>query len=181
MKSIFDANFYFQFTPTNPKELQSLLDKIITPENDDPHAWSANCLVETISLNAENWIHHIGPSLDIFSKHFNYSGRYEVSNPWINLYSKNGFQEIHDHHDCDMSAVFLLNDGIDFARLYFYDRLSGVLNKSVRELIGYNSYYYPELKAGDFIIFPSSTLHGVSPHKSKEIRKTFAFNFNLLK
>ena len=39
-----------------------------------------------------------------------------------------------------------------------------------------SNIYYPEVKAGDVILFPSHMLHGVSPHGSDTVRKTFSFN-----
>ena len=177
-ESVFDTTFFLKFTPPNSKKLQSLVDKITKAENDDPHAWDGNCLVETIALNADNWIEHLGPSLDMVSSHFDYTGAYQVGNPWVNLYNENGFQEVHDHHECDMSAVFFVNHGNDFAKFYFYDRMSGMMSRSLQKLTGYKTCCYPDIQPGEFIIFPSSFLHGVSPHRSKEIRKTLAFNFS---
>jgi len=157
-----------------------LINQKFESENDEKLGWHFNCLVNTLTLNAENWMRHIIPSLDIFSREFSYDGGFEVIDPWINSYSYNGFQEIHTHRCCDMAAVFFVNTGDNFGKFYFYDRLSGLLNPPIEKLIGYNDVIYPEVKPGDIIMFPSNLLHGVKPHKSHEIRKTFAFNFKLI-
>ena len=46
-------------------------------------------------------------------------------------------------------------------------------------MVNYSDNYTPELKTGDFIVFPSHILHGVTPHNSDSVRKTLSFNINI--
>ena len=42
--------------------------------------------------------------------------------PWINMYTRGQYQEIHDHHGVDFASVFFANDGEGFAKFYFHNR-----------------------------------------------------------
>lgn len=180
MQTIFDLNFYIKFTPPNSKELIKLLDGIKTPESNEKFTWDVKCLVDTIPLESKNWADSLIPSLNIFSEHFSYTDNFEVSNPWINHYSYNGFQETHYHPYSDISAVFFINEGIDFGRFYFYDRMSGLINPKIQKLLRFDDTCVPKVNCGDMIMFPSYLLHGVTPHKNEEIRKTLSFNIKLI-
>ena len=40
--------------------------------------------------------------------------------------------------------------------------------------------WWPNVKAGDIILFPSYLLHGVSPHKLRKPRTTISFNLQFI-
>ena len=182
IETIFPKNFYYKFTPPNSKDLINFLSKNVN-SNRNMH-WDQNCLVNAFCLSKEDWknvFEYLTPSLDMISKEFSYTGSYEIDLPWLNHYSFNGFQELHIHPGSDLSLVFFINDGKNFGQFYFYDRMSIEMPEAVKQLVDYESCFYPEIKSGQFIVFPSTMLHGVTPHKSKEIRKTFALNLNLIR
>ena len=176
MKTIFNTNFYYKFTPPNSKELIRLLDKVTENESENKLKWDIKCSVNTIQLKLENWAEHLVPSLRIAAKHFSHNGDFFIDNPWINWYSYNGFQEIHCHPYFDIVGVFFINEGDNFGKLYFQDRMSGLLNDNVLKYLKISDTYIPKVAAGDLIIFPSYLFHGVTPHRSDKIRKTFSFN-----
>ena len=178
MKHIFQTSFFQKFTPPNKDELINRINTVIDRKEPENVGWDADCLVDVIPLRWEDWIHDLEPSLDVFSKDLSYDGGFMIHHPWINLYEKNGFQEVHIH-DEDMASVFFLNDGPNFGELYFFDRMNGILPKSIEKLINYYPNIFPKVEAGDMIMFPGSLLHGVSAHRSDTIRKTFSFNFTL--
>lgn len=114
---------------------------------------------------------------------------------WYNTYSKNQYQEWHDHSggDSDFSAIhFLKYDEDEHIPTIFRNPTnrskvySSIKNKKRLQSINnnYNSIYsdifYPNIKEGDLLIFPSWLEHTVPPNKSKNLRITVAFNIELL-
>mgnify|MGYP005622815763 FL=1 len=101
--------------------------------------------------------------------------------PWLNLYKRGYYQEIHDHAGLDISSVFFANDGIDFGKFFFVDRHSCNFSEEYEDLISYTNHHQPTVKKGDIIFFSSHLLHGVSSHENDDIRKTLSVNFKLNK
>ena len=108
-------------------------------------------------------------------KKFNYT----MFNPWLNLYERGYYQELHCHKGNDLSSIFFVNDGINFSELFFYDRNANNFSDNFEELISYESTTNIPYKKGDIIFFPSHTLHGVTSHQNDEIRKTLSVNFKI--
>ena len=100
-------------------------------------------------------------------------------NPWLNLYERGYYQELHCHKGNDLSSIFFVNDGINFSELFFYDRNANNFSDNFEELISYESTINIPYKKGDIIFFPSHTLHGVTSHQNDEIRKTLSVNFKI--
>ena len=71
------------------------------------------------------------------------------------------------------------NIGPNFSSFYFYDRNNTCLEENTKRLLQYSNNHHVDYKAGEVIFFPGHMLHGVTPHKSDEVRKTFSVNFNL--
>ena len=103
---------------------------------------------------------------------------YTMYNPWLNLYKRRDFQEVHDHREHDFACVFIINEGKGFGEFYFKDRNCS-LSLKTEQLVNYTDVYVPKLKVGDLIIFPCFMFHGVSPHNSDIIRKTLSFNLDI--
>jgi uncharacterized protein (TIGR02466 family) len=146
---------------------------------DDDFTWGDLCHVKRESYVVEDWLDLLVEPVRLLSKELKITFNASISHPWANLYEKGGFQEIHYHDDCDIAAVIFLNDGPDFGKFYFWDANHTAFTKPWIKMItkmGLSNIYYPEVKAGDIIFFPSHMMHGVSPHKSDTIRKTFSFN-----
>ena len=100
-------------------------------------------------------------------------------NPWLNLYERDFYQEIHCHKGYDISSIFFVNDGGDFSEVLFYDRNATNFSDNFEDLISFESTVNISYKKGDIIFFPSHTLHGVTSHQSDDIRKTLSVNFKI--
>ena len=182
MKFIFPTNFYIQFQVPNAKEIIETLDYYDESHVDNSKfTWGSKSSSGKIPLKWENYIELFKPSLDIFANEFNSYIDYTMYNPWLNLYKRGDFQEVHDHHDHDFACVFIVNEGKGFGEFYFRDRNCIFPSAKVTEMMkdNYNETYIPELKTGDFIVFPSQMLHGVTPHNSDTVRKTLSFNIDI--
>lgn len=181
--TFFSSCIYWKFNIPNFDELRDYVD---TKENVNnlEQKWSKDCKVDTISLDLNECQHLFRPSFKLFYKFaFDKSANIQMHNPWINLYKKDYFQEIHDHKT-DISSVFFINDGEDFSKFYFYNRygnnisnkLSYLMNSENEEFV---DKHIPHYKQGEVIFFPGTMLHGVTPHKSDVIRKTVSCNFEI--
>ena len=114
----------------------------------------------------------------IFANEFNLIFKLKMYDPWLNLYKRGDFQEVHDHRKNDLACVFIVNEGRGFSEFYFKDRNYSLSLKTDR-MINYRNEYTPKLKTGGFIVFPSHILHGVTPHNSDSVRKTLSFNLDI--
>ena len=179
MKFIFPTNFYIQFQVPNAKEIIETIDYYNESHIDNSKfTWGSKSSSGKIPLKWENYIELFKPSLDIFANEFNSYIDYTMYNPWLNLYKRGDFQEVHDHHDHDFACVFIINEGKGFGEFYFKDR-NYSLSLQTDKMINYSNEYTPKLKSGDFIVFPSHMLHGVTPHNSDIVRKTLSFNLDI--
>ena len=176
MKPIFYNDYYFQY---RMPFFDKLLEAIPEDNFDENFTWGDLCKINRVSLDAEDYrdlllqpLHQLGSQLGIdFDA--------QILHPWMNVYGEGDFQEVHYHDDCDIASVIFLNDGPDFAKFYFWDSNHTAFTKPWIKIITkmkMSNIYYPEVKAGDIIMFPSHTYHGVTPHKSKEKRRTLSFN-----
>jgi len=186
MDYIFQSNFIFRFQPPNLDELLSKINEFDhTNVDNSAFIWGEYCNVDKIPLNLDEMMPYIAPSIDCISKELEYSDGYFITPPWINLYSKGYFQEVHDHFPWSLACVFFVNDGENFSKFYVKDRnnvnTSQDLQKILYKLNGYNSAHFINIKAGDMIVFPANMLHGVTAHNSDIVRKTFSFNLNFTK
>ena len=115
---------------------------------------------------------------------------------WYNAYSKNQYQEWHDHAGgkCDFSAIHFLkyDDNIHSPPIFrnptgksrlFSSQKNKERLKDKNNIVNsvYNQIYTPtNIKEGDLIIFPSWLEHVVPQNKSNELRITVSFNIDLL-
>ena len=176
---IFPTNFYVHFQVPNAKEIIEIINCYDESYIDNSKfTWGSRCSSEKIPLKWENYIELFEPSFDIFANEFNLSIKFKMYDPWLNLYKRGGFQEIHDHLYHDLSCVFIVNEGKGFSEFYFKDR-NYSLSLQTDRMINYSTEYTPKLKSGDFIVFPSHMLHGVTPHNSDSVRKTLSFNLDI--
>jgi len=180
MNIVFPSNFYLQFRAPNAKKLidtiNSYEDKLI---DNSRFKWGDACSSDKIPLKLEDFLPLLKPSIDLFAKKLEVTFNYTLCNPWINLYKKGDFQEIHDHVSQDFACVFFANDGENFAQFYFADRNSTALTRGAKVLLKYKYHHFLRFNVGDIIFFPSHLLHGVTPHRSDIIRKTLSFNFDI--
>jgi len=175
--TIFDHNcFFVQFKVPNCEELKKFV--LNKEETYTEFTWAEDCDVKTISCSWQETIDLLKPSLYEFCKSIGKGFKYDIHDPWINCYKKNGFQETHDHVKCDLSCVFFPEIQENFGKFYFYDRYGNSLGPAWSKLINPDTTWYPDIQSGDIIFFPSAILHGVTPHKSDKMRKTFSCNFS---
>ena len=178
---LFLSEFYLIFPAPNADELISTIENVCNTKevNNDYFEWGEHCTVDRIPLENNNFESLLEPSIKVFGNKLEKDFDYTLYDPWLNLYKKGYFQEIHDHSGHDISYVFFANDGIDFGKLFFIDRNSCNFSEEYEDLISYSDTHEPLVRKGDIIFFPSHVLHGVRPHKNNEIRKTLSFNFNI--
>jgi len=180
MKELFPTNFFFQYSIPNLSDINNFINRYSDSDVDNEYFnWGINCKVDKIPLKWNDCVDLVQPSLDLLYRDIG-SFNYTIYNPWINLYKRDYFQEVHDHVDSDLISVFFLNNEDDFSRFFFYDRGSSHLSKGLKNLLNCECVHYPEIKSGDVIFFPGHMLHGVTPHRSDIVRKTLAVNFDIV-
>ena len=175
--------FYWKYDIPNFEELKEYVDSH-TEINNHRMGWADQCLVDTTFIKSSKFVKYIKPSLDLFLKEAFYSNiTLNAQYPWINYYKEGYFQEIHDHKT-DIASVFFLNDGEGFSEFYFYNRYNNLASNALMAALddgdlNRGDKWTPKYKAGQVLFFPGTMLHGVTPHKSKVLRKTLSCNFNI--
>jgi len=172
--------FYWRYKIPNFDEFLSKIETYTEKDIDNTKFnWGSTCDCDRIPLSYEDYQSLVQPSLDIWGKDIGRNFKYKMFNPWINFYKRNQYQEIHDHTENSLVCVMFFNKGPDFSSFYFYDRNNTCLDQSMKQLLQYDNTHHVDYEAGEVIFFPGHMLHGVTPHKSDEVRKTFSVNFNL--
>ena len=180
MNIVFSPSFYFKYRAPNAENLIKAFEVYTEQHVDNSEfKWGQQCTIDRIPLKREKYLDMMHPSLKLLGEEINFSFKYLMHNPWLNYYKRGSFQEVHDHVGNDMSCVFFVNSGEEFSEFFFYDRNSTSLSKPMKSLVNYQNISKVEYEAGDIIFFPGHMLHGVTPHKSDIVRKTFSVNFNL--
>jgi len=64
-----------------------------------------------------------------------------------------------------------------YSQFYFLDRHVDLSTTWRYVLSNTEQSHIPKIEAGDIIFFPGHMLHGVSPHKHDNVRKTLSCNF----
>ena len=177
----FVSEFYTIFPAPNADELIEFVNKTSdTKDIDNDHfEWGSKCKIDRIPIPWQDAIELYKPSMELLYKEFSKSFSYNFFDPWINLYKKGYYQEIHAHKGNDISSVFFANDGENFSKFFFVDRQTNGYSLIYDKLISHNYSEKPKIKAGDIMFFSSNLFHGVSPHKNDIIRKTLSVNFNI--
>jgi uncharacterized protein (TIGR02466 family) len=111
---------------------------------------------------------------------------------WYNAYARDQYQEWHSHSGglADFSAIHYLkfdkslHSATGFRNPISKSRIFSSLKnaeriKSIKNGL-YTEVYYPNVKEGDLIIFPSWLEHICPPNRSNKLRVTVAFNIELL-
>ncbi len=168
MEIIFPDHYYFHYTAPNADEFIDRLECEYKIDNTD-FPWVRDCDVDVIRLGWQEYFGFLTPSLDLLTKDIGGNITYSLCDPWLNLYKKGGFQEVHDHKDADIASVFFLQNDDHF---YFHNR-----NANLGTIWRQPDRQYMKVKKGDIIFFPAHMLHGVTPNRSETIRKTFSCNF----
>ena len=174
----FVSEFYTIFSAPNADEFIELIDKS-KDVNNDHFDWGSKCKIDRIPLSWKDTIDLYEPSIELLYKEFNKSFSYTLFDPWINLYKKGYYQEIHAHKGSDISSVFFANDGENFSKLFFSDRNHLNFSCKYEQLISYTNTFNIEYKKGDIVFFSSQLFHGVTVHESDQIRKTMSANITI--
>tara|TARA_B100000927_G_scaffold179573_1_gene144638 strand:+ start:182 stop:736 length:555 start_codon:yes stop_codon:yes gene_type:complete len=180
-KVLFETNFYIKFQSPNSDELIDYINNIdMSLINNKIFDWGKMCSSDKIPLKAQEMMNMLSLNIKEFSNKLKSKFTYKLYDPWLNLYKRKDFQEIHAHHPCHLSSVFFANDGEGFSKFYFVDRHSNDVHPKLGNLINYKPNNVVEYKRGDILFFPSYLLHGLSSHNSDKIRKTLSFNFDII-
>ena len=187
MKHIFSKSFYLLFDIPNRKEVFETLTnpKYIDKEATSRIKWNEGCRVKVESLDPKKVGYVLVPSIDLFLQHIGAKKSVKLLDIWKNTYNKDSFQEIHDHVDNEAQlsgCIFLEDQTKDTSKFYFYNRDNTELTLW-REIMNderLQNKWFPNIKAGDIIFFPSYMLHGVTPHKLSKPRTTISFNLKFI-
>ena len=178
----FPHYFHSETTPSNKEEMLDAIENAdLMPDQDC--SWNDGCLVKFERLDfRNNFTEVFQPVLDQF---FNEMGlnvdglNLFLHEIWRNTYTKGFFQEIHDHFPHSLSGVVFLTDEQEGdGKFYFYHRHSSEISMEWLQLGFIGERKFVKAERGKVILFPSHMLHGVSVHKSDNIRKTVSFNIN---
>ena len=112
----------------------------------------------------------------------------DIDEIWYNVYTNGEWQEDHDHvggpHGSHYSCIhFLSFDPQNHQPVQFRDPMAQLRNLSVElDRNNYSHTWMPNVKEGDFLMFPSYLSHCVKPGKPTPDypRITIAFNFRVL-
>ena len=179
--SIFPTSYLFISKCINFKEIYDLVYSYKDDDIDNSDfSWGVNCDVDKISISDREFYPLISKNIQAFANNIGLILKTEIHSPWINLYKRGQYQEIHDHSDHDFAGTIFMNNDIDFAKFYFFDRNSHRSPDIIKNAFNLHNSFYPPIEQGTILIFPGHMLHGVSQHKSDKVRKTLSFNFDVL-
>ena len=180
MPDVITQNYYSLIDPPNKEELLINIQNSKLAE-DQKFSWVDGCSIEVERLDLqEKFFQLVMPSLSIFFNELNLDCsnlRIYCDEVWRNSYSKGCFQEVHDHTPFHLSgALFLTDEQEDDSKFFFYNDGFREVSREWRELGLSRDRKYIKAERGKILLFPSYMLHGVSIHKSNNIRKTVSFN-----
>ena len=176
----YESYFYSLFQAPNYEELTEFVNSKDEVYVDSP--WTNRCSVKTISCKWEECLQLLAPSVSKFANTLEKSFSWSMQDPWINCYQRGDYQEIHGHDGHDFSCVFFPEVKENFSQFIFSNRYSNFLSNNWIRLLGADQSLTsidPPIKSGDIIFFPGSLLHGVTPHRSDDMRKTLSCNFDI--
>jgi uncharacterized protein (TIGR02466 family) len=135
--------------------------------------------LEIKTVETEKFSNWVVENVELFSRHYNSTASYEISQCWANVYQKGDFQEPHIHPGFMFSAVYFLSAPPGSGKLMFenpmlaFDMLPIKTNIET-ELNSTAAVYAPV--EGQLVIFRSNLRHAVYPHNSDKPRISIAFN-----
>ena len=189
MLDVITQNYFSLIDPPNKEDLLSNIENLNLTENQE-FSWVDGCSIEVERLDLrEDFIPLFKPSLSIFFNELELDCRtanlsiycHEI---WRNTYKKGCFQEVHDHTPFHLSGcLFLTDEQEDDGKFFFYNQGYTEVYREWRDLGFSGDRKTIRAERGKLLLFPSYMLHGVSVHKSNNIRKTVSFNliFNTFK
>lgn len=110
-----------------------------------------------------------------------------LEEPWMNVYAKGDYQEIH-HHSLEgaiISYCYFYRIPKDSGDLLFFNEqfkdycISGLSEVVDLGAFGIYEWNRPVVTEGDVVFFPSSLLHTVSKNTSNDLRVTVSGNLRI--
>jgi len=182
MLDVITHNYFSLIDPPNKEDLLSNIENLNLTENQE-FSWVDGCSIEVERLDLrEDFIPLFKPSLSIFFNELELDCRkanlsiycHEI---WRNTYKKGCFQEVHHHTPFHLSGcLFLTDEQEDDGKFFFYNQGYTEVYREWRDLGFSGDRKTIRAERGKLLLFPSYMLHGVSVHKSNNIRKTVSFN-----
>ena len=183
--------FYYHGEVENHLELK---DKLLSEMKDatlsQPSEW--NCSVQSsfetkTNMTDFSWdFFYDSIKSNLMEMHSELGGnplsRIDMTEAWLNKYTKGDSQEVHTHiggDDCTFSLAYFAQYAENDAKFIFYDP------DQTKHLGNYSKHYstvntwFPDVREGDIIIFPSWLHHQVDVHRSDTTRITVSANFKV--
>jgi hypothetical protein len=198
---VFPITYYHLNVRNNDKLKELLVDKIVEDAKNlpIPKGWFTNKLMTSfdgeprgkeIFFGEDQKYQKILEELytecinTVFDRPFTIS----IDEIWYNVYMNGEWQEEHDHiggiNGSHFSCIhFLSFDKKNHEPVVFRDPYRQIRNLSLElDRNNYNSAWIPDIREGDFLMFPSYLVHEVKPGKPTPNypRISIAFNFRVL-
>ena len=184
---IFPTPVYLGNVPSKFKSLIKFFDsqKMTNNKDADSKDWG-NRSLDTYILNKPECLEFSSYVLNLaylFGQQFGYQyEKYRFTQSWISWKHPQHQHSPHFHSNSVFSGVFYYGEYDDNYNLQFLKPMNNTgLNLEPNQKLSPNSKYsYPTVnlntKPGNIVIFPSNLNHSVPENKSKNIRKSLAFN-----
>ena len=103
MKQLFSNQFYYQY---RMPDVDLLKERLTTVEkfDDSDFTWGDLCKIERDSYNISDFFDILIKPLGMLSGDLGVKFSAKILNPWLNKYSRGGFQEIHYHDDLTLQV-----------------------------------------------------------------------------
>ena len=178
---LFLNNYYYHAPCINFNEIEDIVNTYTEDDIDnDNFDWGNNCDMDRTPVRNSNILPLISDNFKAFADEVGAKVKAKLWEPWLNTYKKAQYQDVHDHAEHYFAAIIFMNEGVDFAKLYFMDTQKSFSPPFIQNVFQMDDVWYPHVGKGDIIIFPGHMLHGVSPHKNDEIRKTLSLNIDVI-
>tara|TARA_E500000178_G_C16622765_1_gene574111 strand:+ start:44 stop:613 length:570 start_codon:yes stop_codon:yes gene_type:complete len=113
----------------------------------------------------------------IFQTKLKFKVNHKQTDSWFNVYNKGDYQEIHQHFNYVLSAVYFLKSNLDHSPLIFRPNHVDHFDIGKTEGVSTNSDVLYKAVPGRLIIFRSYLPHCVGKHTDKDDRITLAYNY----
>jgi len=192
VQSLF-SKWYYHGEVKRHEDIKSMLTYQLTTANlKQPDEW--NCTVRSSFDSDTNkddfsWdLFNNYISDNLMDMHVQLGGRgttsIKMSEAWINVYHQGDSQEVHTHCGGDNTAFscayFMQYDPEKDGKFLFYDPNQDMHHGHFTRHYPATNTWFPDVKEGDIIIFPSYLHHQVAPQgDNPQARITVSANFTL--
>ena len=185
-------DFFYSAIPSNKDELLNGIEngELADDQGFDWNEQEKECsAIELERLKTKDNMKLFIPSINNYLEQLKITDNIldvQLNSLWRNTYHKHGFQEIHDHGLHHISGVLFLTDQQPGdSQFYFFNKSYSEIPNTLRQLrqgdsIVFGGRYWIEAQRGRIVLFPSYLMHGVTPHKSEDPRRTASFNFDII-